>query len=114
MLRKSVFPDLSAQHRRKHRLPQHDQPQAAGVEEKVKDGGRAIGRRTAAGRREYPCRPIRLCRMAERQQGLLPANGRPYVRRRAAAPGTSRSEENTSELQSLMRISYAVFWLNNK
>src|SRR3546814_8395465 len=27
---------------------------------------------------------------------------------------SSRSEEHTSELQSLMRISYAVFCLNNK
>src|SRR3546814_1289193 len=30
------------------------------------------------------------------------------------APTTIRSEEHTSELQSLMRISYAVFCLNNK
>src|SRR3546814_7952461 len=29
-------------------------------------------------------------------------------------PGTLRSEEHTSELQSLMRISYAVFCLKNK
>src|SRR3546814_4071943 len=29
-------------------------------------------------------------------------------------PGRSRSEEHTSELQSLMRISYAVFCLKNK
>src|SRR3546814_2094303 len=29
-------------------------------------------------------------------------------------PGTSRSEEHTSELQSLMRISYAVFCLKKK
>src|SRR3546814_10169584 len=29
-------------------------------------------------------------------------------------PSTRRSEEHTSELQSLMRISYAVFCLNNK
>src|SRR3546814_10881832 len=28
--------------------------------------------------------------------------------------GTDRSEEHTSELQSLMRISYAVFCLNKK
>src|SRR3546814_2848302 len=28
--------------------------------------------------------------------------------------GTKRSEEHTSELQSLMRISYAVFCLNKK
>src|SRR3546814_2884454 len=31
--------------------------------------------------------------------------------RRPAAPGAERSEEHTSELQSLMRISYAVFCL---
>src|SRR3546814_3029075 len=29
-------------------------------------------------------------------------------------PGTNRSEEHTSELQSLMRISYAVFCLKKK
>src|SRR3546814_8028310 len=29
-------------------------------------------------------------------------------------PGDARSEEHTSELQSLMRISYAVFCLNKK
>src|SRR3546814_9039946 len=28
--------------------------------------------------------------------------------------GLGRSEEHTSELQSLMRISYAVFWLKKK
>src|SRR3546814_7580269 len=32
----------------------------------------------------------------------------------ATASGTSRSEEHTSELQSLMRISYAVFCLKKK
>src|SRR3546814_1859021 len=32
----------------------------------------------------------------------------------AAARGTKRSEEHTSELQSLMRISYAVFCLKKK
>src|SRR3546814_19471952 len=31
-----------------------------------------------------------------------------------AAPGDRRSEEHTSELQSLMRISYAVFCLKKK
>src|SRR3546814_3912210 len=30
------------------------------------------------------------------------------------SPGNPRSEEHTSELQSLMRISYAVFCLNKK
>src|SRR3546814_10210452 len=33
---------------------------------------------------------------------------------RAAAPARARSEEHTSELQSLMRISYAVFCLKKK
>src|SRR3546814_7697995 len=35
-------------------------------------------------------------------------------RRSEAADLTGRSEEHTSELQSLMRISYAVFCLNKK
>src|SRR3546814_4408738 len=34
--------------------------------------------------------------------------------RRSARPASSRSEEHTSELQSLMRISYAVFCLKKK
>src|SRR3546814_1436895 len=40
----------------------------------------------------------------------------PAPRSRAAARGRSRprSEEHTSELQSLMRTSYAVFCLKNK
>src|SRR3546814_4346996 len=32
----------------------------------------------------------------------------------ASVPSATRSEEHTSELQSLMRISYAVFCLNKK
>src|SRR3546814_2044725 len=37
------------------------------------------------------------------------------IERRVAGPGASyRSEEHTSELQSLMRISYAVFCLKKK
>src|SRR3546814_2623547 len=35
-------------------------------------------------------------------------------RQRAAGGGRARSEEHTSELQSLMRISYAVFCLKKK
>src|SRR3546814_5080553 len=40
-------------------------------------------------------------------------NGTFYMSR-AAAPHLRRSEEHTSELQSLMRISYAVFCLKKK
>src|SRR3546814_5163335 len=45
-----------------------------------------------------------------------PARGRSRrsARPRAARHRTSRSEEHTSELQSLMRISYAVFCLKKK
>src|SRR3546814_1532221 len=47
-------------------------------------------------------------------QSALPA----WLRREPAGPGAAaarpRSEEHTSELQSLMRISYAVFCLKKK
>src|SRR3546814_7647678 len=38
----------------------------------------------------------------------------PTARAVPAPPGSARSEEHTSELQSLMRISYAVFCLKKK
>src|SRR3546814_13004371 len=43
---------------------------------------------------------------------LRPARAR--LARRCGTLAASRSEEHTSELQSLMRISYAVFCLNKK
>src|SRR3546814_2357494 len=42
--------------------------------------------------------------------GVLVWNRLRYIKN----PATGRSEEHTSELQSLMRISYAVFCLKNK
>src|SRR3546814_8039106 len=38
----------------------------------------------------------------------------PELRGRMTSTGVGRSEEHTSELQSLMRISYAVFCLTKK
>src|SRR3546814_11678486 len=38
----------------------------------------------------------------------------PHACREARCPCATRSEEHTSELQSLMRISYAVFCLKKK
>src|SRR3546814_10530935 len=38
----------------------------------------------------------------------------PRTFRKISGPGSNRSEEHTSELQSLMRISYAVFCLKKK
>src|SRR3546814_6476583 len=47
----------------------------------------------------------------------VPLHARPQLGQRAAEPSAPvelRSEEHTSELQSLMRISYAVFCLKKK
>src|SRR3546814_10474543 len=58
------------------------------------------------------------CRMCRRKTSNRPP--RSYPTRPMAASGvtpslaSTRSEEHTSELQSLMRISYAVFCLNKK
>src|SRR3546814_2780692 len=46
--------------------------------------------------------------------GLAGVAGRVQHRDPEPASGGSRSEEHTSELQSLMRISYAVFCLKKK
>src|SRR3546814_2775791 len=59
---------------------------------------RSVGRRAA--RRDRPARHHRR-RSAD-------------LRRHRHRPGDGRSEEHTSELQSLMRISYAVFCLKKK
>src|SRR3546814_4606788 len=48
---------------------------------------------------------------AVRDRGAMPAPGRRLLDTRR---GLHRSEEHTSELQSLMRISYAVFCLTKK
>src|SRR3546814_2769741 len=64
------------------------------------------------------------CALGQRAGGGDRALGRTYgfarrrgggARRAGAQPGAdARSEEHTSELQSLMRISYAVFCLKKK
>src|SRR3546814_6009145 len=46
--------------------------------------------------------------------GLAPGDGRPEGDSPVVRRITLRSEEHTSELQSLMRISYAVFCLKKK
>src|SRR3546814_8965133 len=55
-------------------------------------------------------------RLAHAARHALVRGGRPGAHPRAHAlpPPGSRSEEHTSELQSLMRISYAVFCLKKK
>src|SRR3546814_4254458 len=62
--------------------------------------GRAIPRKTRLGRHRGHVR--------------LAGSTRQCERRSLQARGAVRSEEHTSELQSLMRISYAVFCLKKK
>src|SRR3546814_4748000 len=86
-------------------------------------GGRAQSRRARSdrvGRRSTVPRNRRQRVPGRREHsdsGLRPESGGDPTRRggaRRRRGRTSRSEEHTSELQSLMRISYAVFCLKNK
>src|SRR3546814_8850297 len=54
-----------------------------------------------------PARPRRRSRRS-------PATGDDMTTQTLTQPGCARSEEHTSELQSLMRLSYAVFCLKKK
>src|SRR3546814_8722879 len=102
----------------------HDDPEADHVDD---DGGQhdrygAIGK---AHRNSGKERPTRLRPVPEngndaihgsaspfRHPGLVPGSNAPTACHRVLKFG--RSEEHTSELQSLMRISYAVFCLKKK
>src|SRR3546814_4208751 len=80
-----------------------------GIVEHVRAGRRATGQRSLLGdfRRFHPFQefPGRVGRRARLRDGPAPG---------AVQAGALRSEEHTSELQSLMRISYAVFCLKKK
>src|SRR3546814_7112904 len=52
--------------------------------------------------------------MAEQEIGAVDILGVDRRHHEGCGPGAGRSEEHTSELQSLMRISYAVFCLKKK
>src|SRR3546814_4250442 len=66
-------------------------------------------------RRKTVC-PARVWRRSDAHAGRLcqGQHQRPEPRAPARCAAAGRSEEHTSELQSLMRISYAVFGLKNK
>src|SRR3546814_9939919 len=74
-------------------------------------GRQAGGRRAAASPPLAPPRPSR-----PRHDETRRRQGRPHQQGRSVrrAEVCRRSEEHTSELQSLMRISYAVFCLKKK
>src|SRR3546814_5936727 len=62
-----------------------------------------------------PSEQITLVREEKRALNFEPIGREPLeADRRIGAVGTGRSEEHTSELQSLMRISYAVFCMKKK
>src|SRR3546814_7018742 len=64
----------------------------------------------ALGCADVPCNPGR-----DMDGGVdMDGTGRHWTALASAVPGTGRSEEHTSELQSLMRSSYAVFCLKKK
>src|SRR3546814_10786224 len=56
-------------------------------------------------------RTQRACRAGRHLEGLYPVDRFLHVAVHVLHAETGRSEEHTSELQSLMRISYAVFCL---
>src|SRR3546814_1239993 len=75
------------------------------------DDGRAPRRRAGPDRDNVSPRGFRLRSAGSGNRYAGQASARP----RPLAPSTiQRSEEHTSELQSLMRNSYAVFFLNKK
>src|SRR3546814_17894238 len=67
---------------------------------------RTPGDDQTAGVRAWCARPTPPTARARRTEALAPSRG--------SAARERRSEEHTSELQSLMRISYAVFCLKKK
>src|SRR3546814_7840499 len=69
----------------------------------------SVGQRQLAAIRRDPAQHQRRDRFRKRQANFLRG-----LRKDAAGSGDGRSEEHTSELQSLMRISYAVFCLKKK
>src|SRR3546814_3828808 len=78
--------------------------------------------RPCAGARVGQDQPVAVDRPAERDRRGFDAEarrvharcGRDHIGARAFGEGRRRSEEHTSELQSLMRIAYAVFCLKKK
>src|SRR3546814_8142257 len=94
---------------------------AGGAQQPLSIRRRDRRRRTAAQRARSPARlarrdgrSLRRPHRAGRPVGLRRIVGASDRPRDGRTPRTVRSEEHTSELQSLMRISYAVFCLKKK
>src|SRR3546814_5071219 len=72
------------------------------------------GRMIASVRGDAPVPNICIKPFLAQSAGELQGHVEALLQSRFMLIGVPRSEEHTSELQSLMRISYAVFCLNNK
>src|SRR3546814_9245497 len=106
-------------------LGHHQQPQRAGeVDDRTHDDAVAVVAVDAAGKAAVDLQIVDRQPREQRQAGIAGAEivdrdraaERADLRqlRRRARRVAERSEEHTSELQSLMRISYAVFCLKKK
>src|SRR3546814_10720944 len=83
---------------------------ALGYQKAIRPGGFAsVG--IVSGTTQAPLLPESAVQSDEKGNYVYVINGQNEAERRAVTVGqvSSRSEEHTSELQSLMRISYAVF-----
>src|SRR3546814_1091580 len=76
--------------------------------ETLRLAGRPMSRPAIPGEHHAQARPLSIGKVAP------PDLEQPHARRAALQIALGRSEEHTSELQSLMRISYAVFCLKKK
>src|SRR3546814_7075385 len=77
--------------------------------------GRMLTQTGGHGDAESGPRPVPTCACEMRHTAFgIVADGADAVRKAARHNLRDRSEEHTSELQSIMRISYAVLWLEKK
>src|SRR3546814_2491570 len=81
---------------------------------RVEHDARPVRRRAHRGAQRSAGRAVRQEQPRRHDQRRHVAPGRRFRRRGAADRRLERSEEHTSELQSLMRTSYAVFCLTKK
>src|SRR3546814_8678276 len=100
---------------------QQEDPAIVKIDASLEKGAASCSEATPlAFRRQESC-PAAFCAKATagppgppRTSGASPARRRGWDWSAPSDPPRPRSEEHTSELQSLMRISYAVFCLKNK
>src|SRR3546814_5310678 len=87
---------------------------SSGVAQGLPDRRCFLGRLHGPRTRPASGKPERTCRLVQGRQAQALRVAPVQVRGSRASARRHRSEEHTSELQSLMRISYAVFCLKKK